>query len=50
MTKSVKDFDKDKFKWDMGKIEKNFKLNRYSNMFKLKIGIEKQKFINKEEF
>ena len=34
----------------MGKIEKNFKLNRYSNMFDIKKGIEKQKFIDKKEF
>lgn len=31
----------------MGKIEKNFKKGRYSNMFSAKVGIEKQKFINR---
>jgi hypothetical protein len=34
----------------MGKIEKNFKLGRYSNMFDKSKGIEKQKFIDKKEF
>jgi hypothetical protein len=34
----------------MGKIEKNFKLGRYSNMFDLNKGIEMQKFIDKKEF
>jgi hypothetical protein len=34
----------------MGKIEKNFKLGRYSNMFTKSTGIEKQKFIDRKEF
>ena len=49
VAKYVKNFDA-KFKWDMGKIEKNFKLGRYSNMFDKSKGIEKQKFIDKKEF
>ncbi len=46
----VKDFDEKKFKWQMGKIEKNFKLGRYSNMFEKNVGIEKKKFIDRKDF
>lgn len=49
MARYVDNFN-DKFKWEMGKIEKSFKLNRYSNMFDGRVGIEKKKFIDRKEF
>ena len=42
-------FNKATFKWDMGKIDLKFR-NRYSPMFLLEAGIEKNKFISEEVF
>jgi hypothetical protein len=50
MKEYVIHFKEGRFRWEMGKIEKNFKLGRYSNMFSMNTGIEKQKFIDKKEF
>ncbi len=43
-------FSKDKFKWEMGKVDVKIRVGRYSPMFTLDVGIENNKFINRQEF
>lgn len=46
----VPNFNEATFKWEMGKIEKNFKKKRYSPMFDPEVGVFWGRFITREEF
>lgn len=46
----VPTFNKEKFKWEMGKIDLKVRVGRYSPMFKVDIGIENGKFVNRVDF
>ena len=43
-------FDKAKFKWDMGKIDQKIRVGRYSPCFALFVGIKNDGFMNRQEF
>ena len=43
-------FNPKEFKWTMGKLDLKFKIGRYSSMFRLKTGIEEDRFLDREQF
>ena len=46
----IPNFNKEKFKWEMGKIDLKVRVGRYSPMFQADVGIINGKFINKADF
>ena len=43
-------FVKEKFKWEMGKVDLKIRVGRYSPMFKAETGIEDGKFLSRRDF
>lgn len=50
LPKYFPNFNKEKFKWEMGKVDVKIRIGRYSPMFKVDVGIENGKFLSKADF
>ena len=46
----IPDFNKDKLKWPLGKVDQKIRIGRYSPAFALYVGVKNDGFMNKEEF
>ena len=47
MQQYFKDFDKKKFKWQMGKIDQKIRIGRYSPAFALYVGVKNDGFMTR---